>query len=67
MNGEGRYEVSLPWIEGHPPVPRNFSFLRKRLENTIRKLAGSRLPAEYEEILEDWLQTGIIGEMPMSQ
>jgi hypothetical protein len=67
VNKEGRYEVSLPWIEEHPPVPWNFSLLRKRLENTIRKLAGSRLRAEYEEVLEDWLQTGIIEEVPMSQ
>jgi len=64
---EGRYEVSLPWIEGHPPVPRNFSISRKRLENTIHKVTGSRFRAEYEEVLEDWLQKGIIDEVPMSQ
>jgi hypothetical protein len=23
MKDDGRYEVKLPWIEGHPPVPRN--------------------------------------------
>ena len=23
VNDDGRYEVRLPWIEGHPPVPRN--------------------------------------------
>ena len=67
VNEEGRYEVRLPWIEGHPPVPRNFNLSRRRLENTIRKLAGSRLQTEYEEVLADWLKMGIIEEVPMSQ
>jgi len=67
VNEEGRYEVRLPWIEGHPPVPWNFNLAKRRLENTIRKLAGSTLRAEYEEVLEDWLRTGIIEEVPMSQ
>ena len=53
VNEEGRYEVRLPWIEGHPPVPWNFNLAKRRLENTIRKLAGSTLRAEYEEVLED--------------
>jgi hypothetical protein len=67
VNEEGRYEVRLPWIEGHPPVPRNFNLAKRRLENTIQKLAGSRLKAEYEEVLEDWLRSGIIEEVPISQ
>jgi hypothetical protein len=67
VNEEGRYEVRLPWIEGHPPVPWNFNLAKRRLESTIRKLEGSTLRAEYEEVLEDWLQTGIIEEVPMSQ
>jgi len=53
VNEEGQYEVRLAWIEGHPPVPLNFNLAKRRLENTIRKLAGSTLRAEYEEVLED--------------
>ena len=67
VNKDGRYEVRLPWIEGHPPVPRSFNLTRRRLENTIRKLARSMLWTEYEEVLEDWLKTGIIEEVPMLQ
>ena len=29
VNDDGRYEVRLPWIEGHPPVPRNINLQRK--------------------------------------
>jgi len=67
VNEEGQYEVRLPWTEGHPPVPRNFNLARRRLENTIRNLAGSMLRTEYEEVLDDLLKTGIIEEVPMSQ
>jgi hypothetical protein len=55
VNEEGRYEVRLPWIEGHTSVPWNFNLAKRRLEDTIRKLAGGTLKTEYEEVLEDWL------------
>jgi hypothetical protein len=67
VNEGGRYEVRLPWIDGDPPVPWNFNLAKRRLENTLRKLAGSKLRAEYEDVLENWLRTGIIEEVPMSQ
>jgi hypothetical protein len=67
VNEEGWYEVRLPWIEGHPPVPWNFNLAKRRLESMIQKLEGSTLRAEYEEVLEDWLRTAIIEEVPMSQ
>jgi hypothetical protein len=38
MNDDRRYEVRLPWIEGHPPVPRYFYLAKKRVENVLRKL-----------------------------
>ena len=41
VNDDGLYEVRLPWIEGHPPVPRNIILAKKRLENFLRKLEGS--------------------------
>jgi hypothetical protein len=66
VNEEGRYEARLPWI-GHPPVLWNFNLAKRRLENTIRKLAGGTLKTQYEEVLEDWLRTGIIEEVPLSQ
>jgi hypothetical protein len=48
-------------------VPWNFHLANRRLENTTRKITGSMLRAEYEDVLEDWLRTGIIEEVPMSQ
>jgi len=59
--------VILPWIEGHPPVPWNFNVAKRRLENTICNLTGSMLRVEYKDLLEDWLRTGVIEEVPMMQ
>jgi hypothetical protein len=67
VNDDGRYEVRLPWIEGHPPVPRNINLAMKRLENILSKLEGSRLKAAYDEVLVNWLKEGIVEEIPMSQ
>jgi hypothetical protein len=64
---DGRYKVSLPWIEDHPPVPRNINLAKKRLENVLWKLENDKLKAAYDEIFADWLQEGIIEEIPMAQ
>jgi hypothetical protein len=37
VNDDGWYEVRLPWIEGHPPVPRNINVAKKRIQE-IRSL-----------------------------
>jgi len=29
VNDKGQYKAKLLWIEGHPPVPRNFKVARK--------------------------------------
>jgi hypothetical protein len=59
--------VRLPWIEGHRPVPRNFNLAKKRLENVLRKLEENKLRAAYDEVFRDWLEVGIIEEIPASK
>jgi len=67
VNDDGRCEVRLPWIEGHPPVPRNINLAKKSLENVLQKLEEGRLKAAYDEVFVNWLQEGIIEEILMSQ
>ena len=67
VNDDGRYEVRLPLIEGHPLVPRNFNLAKKRLENVLRKLEENKLRAAYDEVFRDWLEVGIIEEIPASK
>ncbi|KAF6214040.1 hypothetical protein GE061_011770 [Apolygus lucorum] len=31
INEQGRYEVRLPWIEDHTPIPRNFVIAKRRI------------------------------------
>jgi hypothetical protein len=67
VNDNGRYEVRLPWIEGHPPVPRNIYLAKKRLENVLRKLEEGKLKTAYDEVFVNWLQEGITEEISMTQ
>ncbi|KAJ8979844.1 hypothetical protein NQ317_007609 [Molorchus minor] len=32
---DGRYEVRLPWLKGHPALPSNYQMAKKRLEKVI--------------------------------
>ena len=66
VNDDGWYEVSLPWIEGQPPVSRNFKLAKKRSEIILRKLEENKLRATYD-VFMDWLEVGIIEEIPASK
>ena len=35
---EGRYEVSLPWKDPHPPLPDNHQLSLKRLQGLLQRL-----------------------------
>jgi hypothetical protein len=59
--------VKLPWIEGHPPVPRNIILAKKRLENVLQKLEEGKLKAAYDEVFVNWLQEGTIEGILMAQ
>src|SRR5436190_9919748 len=38
VNVENRYEVSLPWLEGHPELLENRDVAERRLMSTTRRL-----------------------------
>lgn len=64
---DGRYEVSLPWLEGRQKLPNNFmqaSFLLKKATTTLKK-DGSL--AAYDDILRQWEADGIIEEVPVNE
>ena len=64
VNEEGRYEVDLPWIEGHPPLPSNKFIAEKRLENVMKKLAKTEDFKRYDDVFQDWLKEGMIEIVP---
>lgn len=60
---DGRYEVSLPWINGHPTVSSNRILAEQRLRSAIAKLRKLDKLDVYQRIFDEWLETGIIEEV----
>jgi hypothetical protein len=61
----GRYEVSLPWREGHQALPDNYVPCVRRLYGLLRRLKHEpELLQEYNKIICDQLSNGIIEEAP---
>nr|XP_022907792.1 uncharacterized protein LOC111419242 [Onthophagus taurus] len=63
INEDGRYEVNLPWLEAHPPLPDNYAMARRRLDKTVHKLEVNGLLESYDNIFQEWLSEGIIEEV----
>ncbi|XP_054713434.1 uncharacterized protein LOC129222896 [Uloborus diversus] len=59
-----RFLVSLPWIEGHLPLPDNFELSDKRLQKIVRSLKSEGLFESYENVLKEWLAENVIEEVP---
>ncbi len=57
---DGRYEVSLPWIEGHQPVSINKDIAEKRLNSSLSRLRKLGKVESYQNVFDQWLQLGII-------
>lgn len=60
FNGK-RYELGLPWKEGHVPLPRNYRNSLKRLKGQIERLKSvpENLNAS-NAIIEEQAEVGII-------
>ncbi|XP_050508060.1 uncharacterized protein LOC126885522 [Diabrotica virgifera virgifera] len=63
VNSENRYEVCLPWAEGYPAITSNFNLAEKRLFSTTKRLLSLNKLTEYDNIFQDWENTGIIEEV----
>lgn len=62
---EGWYETGLPWKGDHPPLPSNKVCSLKRLGTLVRRLRKTEKLDEYDAIIQDQLQQGIIEEAEM--
>ncbi|XP_055928686.1 uncharacterized protein LOC129959818 [Argiope bruennichi] len=54
-----RYVVSLPWIEGHLPLPDNFELSEKRLRKVVKRLKTKGLFEAYGALFKEWLKENI--------
>ena len=64
INKEKRYEVSLPWLEYHPPLSGNKMMAVKILESTNKQLHADGLYSAYEAVFDEWLAEGIMERVP---
>lgn len=60
---DGRYEVSLPWIDGHQSVSVNREICERRLQSSLSKLENRGKVNDYQKIFDQWLTLGIIEEV----
>ncbi|GBN35138.1 hypothetical protein AVEN_24704-1 [Araneus ventricosus] len=64
---EGRYEVSLPWLEGQQPPANNRIIAEGRLKRTIKTLQSQNLIRDYEDVFHEWLKEEIIEPVNISR
>ena len=56
-----RYSVKLPWKEGCPDLPTNYTTTLRRLRNQVARLEREpEILAEYAAIIDEQLHTGVI-------
>jgi len=60
---DGRYSVSLPWINGRPNIPDNRKAVEKRLNSTTRKLKLQGNLHNYGQLFKSWEAEGNIEEV----
>ncbi|XP_011860126.1 PREDICTED: uncharacterized protein LOC105557489, partial [Vollenhovia emeryi] len=62
---DGRYCVSLPWIDEKKQIPDNFDAANQRLDNTLRRLKSMDKVSQYDKIFQEWIAEGIVEEVPV--
>jgi hypothetical protein len=68
INQEERYEVKLPWVDSHPPLPNNKRLAEKRLVSVSNKLKTKNcLFTDYDAVFRDWLDQDIIEVVPSNE
>ena len=64
-NPSGWYETGLPWKPNHPPLPTNEMGSRRRLENLVKRLKSNDRYHDYDAIIQQQLDEGVIEVAPV--
>jgi len=62
---EGWYETGMPWRGNHPPLPSNKQGSLRHLNSLNKKLEHLGLAAEYDQIIREQQEQGIIEDCPL--
>lgn len=63
----GRYQVDLPFKEGHAALPSYKAMAWKRHQSMMQRLNRNGLLQEYQNIFDDWEEKRIIERIPSHQ
>lgn len=58
-----RFEVALPWVEGHPEIDDNKRTAEKRLHAVTAKLLKTQNFETYDAVFQEWEKEGFIEEV----
>ena len=61
---EGWYETGLPWKGSCPPLPNNREGSLRRLNTLVRKLRKTDLLDEYDAVIREQLEEGVVERAP---
>ena len=61
---EGWYETGLPWKGNHPTLPTNEEGSQRRLKSLLLRLKRNNLTSEYDDIIREQLESGVIEPAP---
>ncbi|GFV11511.1 integrase catalytic domain-containing protein [Trichonephila clavipes] len=64
---EGRYIVSIPWIEGNEKLEDHYSLAKGRLEKTVKTLKFTGRLFDYEQVFVDWEKEGVIEKIAQDE
>ncbi|GFR21826.1 integrase catalytic domain-containing protein [Trichonephila clavata] len=64
---EGRYIVSINWIEGSGKLEDHYSLAKGRLEKTVKTLKFTGRLFDYEQVFVDWEKEGIIEKIAQNE
>ena len=62
---EGWYETGLPWKPNRPPLPTNEIGSQRRLENLVKRLKANNRYHDYDAIIQQQLDEGVIEAAPV--
>ncbi|GFX00042.1 integrase catalytic domain-containing protein [Trichonephila clavipes] len=66
-DNEGRYIVSIPWIEGNEKLEDHYSLAKGRLEKTVKTVKFTGRLFDYEQVFVDWEKEGIIEKIAQDE
>ena len=58
------YQTALPWRLDHPELKDNRAMVKSRLESTTDKLVKMRKLKEYDKLMQEQIETGIMVPVP---